>query len=121
MRRRGITRRAAPLARACAAISLATVLAVSSTAAATPLDDGASTGGEITDPALLDELAVAAPGDRVVVELLTDDVAGARAAARALGGVVTGTVPGEVVQVSIAASGSTSSPRPTTPMGCAGR
>jgi len=105
MRRRRLAPGARPLARTCVAIALATVLAAPGTAAATPSDDGPATnGGEITDPALLDELADAAPGDRVVVEVLTDDVAGARAAAKALGGVVTGSVPGEVVQVSIAAS-----------------
>ncbi len=61
-------------------------------------------GGVVTDPALLDELAEATPGERIVVEVVTDDTAGARAAAKQFGGVITGIVPGELVQVSIAAS-----------------
>ncbi|MCB1000250.1 MAG: S8 family serine peptidase [Acidimicrobiales bacterium] len=59
---------------------------------------------QVTDPALLAELADAPPSERVVVEVVTDDVAGARADAIELGGVIVGSVPGEVVQVSLAAS-----------------
>ena len=84
----------------------ATAIAVG-TASAAPVsttEGPEGLGGEVTDPALLDELADASPGERVVVEVVTDDTDAARAAAKRLGGVITGSVPDEVVQVSIAAS-----------------
>jgi hypothetical protein len=74
--------------------------------ASPPADVGsdAHPGEEVTDPALLDLLDESAPTDRIVVEVVTDDVVGAQAEAKQLGGVITGTVPGEVVQVSISAA-----------------
>ena len=58
----------------------------------------------ITDPALREQLAESSPGERVVVEVVTDDAAATRAEAAGLGGVVVGSVPGEVVQVSLPAA-----------------
>ncbi len=76
-----------------------------SASAAPPAPDSTVTDDDaVTDPALLDALDTATPGERIAVEVLTDDIAGARAAAKELGGVITGSVPGELVQVSIAAS-----------------
>jgi hypothetical protein len=95
--------RAAHRVHACAAVVLVVALTWPASAGATPSTPGADDGA-VTDPALLDDLAAAAPGERIVVEVLTDDTDGARAAARQLGGVITGFVPGEVVQVSITAS-----------------
>lgn len=80
------------------------VAATAPVAFAAPADGASASGGEISDPALLEVLEDAAPGDRVVVEVVTDDVGAVRAEARALGGVVVGSVPGEIVQVSLAAA-----------------
>jgi len=58
----------------------------------------------ILDPGLLDAIDEAATvSTRLPVEIVTDDTVGAAASARAVGGVVVGSVPGEVVQVSVAA------------------
>ncbi len=96
-------RRMLACARSCTSVSLVVALAWQGSVEAEPTTPGPD-DGVVTDPALLDDLAGAAPGERIVVEVITDDTDGTRAAARRLGGVITGTVPGEVVQVSIAAA-----------------
>jgi hypothetical protein len=71
---------------------------VSASAAADTTDPG------ITDPALAEVVADAAPTERITVEIATDDTAGARVEALAAGGIITGSVPGEVLQVSLPAA-----------------
>jgi Subtilase family len=59
----------------------------------------------LSDPALIEAVeSAASPSTRITVELVTDDTISARRQAIALGAVVTGSVPGEVVQVSIPAA-----------------
>lgn len=59
----------------------------------------------ITDPALAEAVADAtSPTERITVEIATDDVSSARHVALAAGGIITGSVPGEVLQVSVPAS-----------------
>ena len=92
---------------AAVAVAASTCLAVVTPAdvsAAPPAPAGSIADDELTDPSLLVELDTASAGERVVVEVLTDDPVGARSTAISLGGVITGSVPGEVLQVSIAAS-----------------
>ncbi len=63
----------------------------------------ASDAQGITDPALAAAVAEAEPADRIVVEIATDDTARARRDALATGGIITGVVPGDVVQASLPA------------------
>lgn len=56
---------------------------------------------ELTDPVLVAAVESATPGTRMPVEVITHDAARARAAVIGLGGVVTGAVPGELVQASM--------------------
>ncbi|MFN8020802.1 MAG: S8 family serine peptidase [Acidimicrobiales bacterium] len=86
------------------ALAALVVAAPGLAAADTPAPVPAADGDRITDPALLDQLDSAGPGDRLVVEIVTDDVATARAEAIGLGGIVVGSVPGEVLQVSVPAA-----------------
>ncbi|TPW15450.1 MAG: peptidase S8 and S53 subtilisin kexin sedolisin, partial [Acidimicrobiaceae bacterium] len=59
----------------------------------------------VSDPRLLEAIGDApSPSSPITVELVTDDTAVARRQAIALGGVITGSVPGAVVQVSIPAA-----------------
>jgi hypothetical protein len=71
--------------------------------AAAPVDTETADVG-ITDPGLAEAVADAAPAERITVEIATDDTAGARQDALAVGGIVTGSVPGEVLQVSLPAA-----------------
>ncbi|CAB4559886.1 unannotated protein [freshwater metagenome] len=79
------------------------VLPVEATSAAPAPATATAPDGALTDPALLDLLDEVPDAARVVVEVVTDDTASARADVRSLGAVVTGSVPGEVLQVSVAA------------------
>lgn len=85
---------------ALAAVVLCSVVAVASPTVATV----AAGTGEITDPQLLADIAAAAAtraeggAANVTVEVFTADLAGVGNSVRSLGGTVTGSVPGEVVQ-----------------------
>jgi len=83
------------------AATLCTLLPVMQVA---PASAETPTEGGITDPALAEAVAEAAPAKRITVEIATDDTAGARADALAAGGIITGSVPGEVLQVSLPAA-----------------
>jgi hypothetical protein len=59
-------------------------------------------GQQLTDPRLLAAIESAPDADtRVAVELVTDDTTAARSSARAVGGIVTGSVPDQLLQVSV--------------------
>ncbi len=75
----------------------------SATAHASPGPTPAGTD-DLTDPGLLEIVADAEPGERIVVEVVGDDLATIRDAASNAGGVVIGSVPGEVAQVSLPAA-----------------
>lgn len=86
---------------AAAAAALAATHLVVPVATATPADDG----GVVSDPTLVERIEAAPSGSsRVVVEVVATDTDAAKRAAVALGAIVTGSVPGEVVQVSIPAA-----------------
>jgi hypothetical protein len=90
------------IAVACALALLAATSGITPIAAAAspePVDPAA-----VSDPALLQAIDEApSESTRLQVEIVDDDTRDAAAAAKALGAIVTGGVPGEVVQVSIAA------------------
>lgn len=85
---------------------LATLGVLASLAPLTPKVSAAESAGplEQTDPALAADVE-SAPSDttRIPVEIVTSDPTAARAQVRALAGTITGSVPGEVLQVSIPA------------------
>ena len=84
-----------------ATVAVALLATLVPTARIAAADDQAG----ITDPALADAVAEAtSPTERITVEIATDDPSGARQDAIAAGGIVTGSVPGEVLQVSVPAS-----------------
>ena len=84
---------------------LAAHLAMSPLAAHADSDPPAAPPVGLADDRLADAVAAApSTSTPITVELVADDTAGARRQAIALGGVITGSLAGEVVQVSIAAS-----------------
>jgi Subtilase family len=85
---------------------LVSVVAFGFIASSTPLAPSADAvgpdDGDITDPGLVRAIESApSASTRLTVEVVTNDTSAARAEVRELAGIVTGSVPGEVLQVSI--------------------